>query len=232
MGYALAQAVVGSQNASSALGRTNTFGSAAAVNNLIVVAAIVNGGTNPTLSVSDGVNTYTQAGTNNFTAGNTREYVWTAVNVSATALAVTVTPSAAGFVSFAIMEFAGGATSSVQDGSAATYYATGGSTAPATTALTVSQANDLIVGILTHNGTVTALTPGANYTQAYENEATTNMPINVTDTNFGARVRVPNNRVGPMALRRLYRSPAYPFDSTVSTGTTTNRRRRVICAGA
>jgi hypothetical protein len=54
----------------------------------------------------------------------------------------------------------------------------------------------------------------------------------ITDTNFGARVRVPNNRVGPMALRRLYRSPAYPFDSTVFTGTTTNRLRRLICAGA
>jgi hypothetical protein len=53
----------------------------------------------------------------------------------------------------------------------------------------------------------------------------------VTDTNFGGRVRVPNNRVGPMALRMLYRAPAFPFDSTVST-VTANRRRRLICAGA
>jgi hypothetical protein len=179
MGYTLSQTPTGSQNASSASARATTYSSSTTSGNTLIVVGVSNGTGNPTLSISDSnTNSWTQVFLANDTTNNTRVYGWVAPNcVGGASHSVTLTPSAAAFISMGIMETAGGATSSPQDGSGATLV-NSNTNAPSTGSVTTSQINDLIFGCLTQNGSPATLTPGANYTQAYENESVTNMPIN------------------------------------------------------
>jgi hypothetical protein len=125
----------------SASARTTVFGSNVSAGNLIVVG-VETYNTGITVGVTDSCgNTYTQAGSY-ATNGLIKSSLWYARNITGGACTITVTPSASAYVSIQASEYSGADRVSPLD-SVAT--GTGTSTTPSTSALTVTNADSLVV---------------------------------------------------------------------------------------
>lgn len=149
------------QFASSSSARTLAFTANVTTGSLIVVGvATAFGGSGITVTVSDNLNgAHTQAGGYGG-ASNNRASVWYFVNTTPGACTVTVTPSASTYVTIAIHEYAGVATSSALDGTnsnAAT------SSTQTTGSVPVNNPDTLVFGAISGTSTPTAPAASAPY---------------------------------------------------------------------
>lgn len=165
-------------NTTAAASLALSFSSLPAVNSLIVVKAAWFPASSTTITISDNQgNTYTQSVNAVDGGGSVRCSIhWATATTSSGTFTVTVNPSGASDdITIVIEEYAGVTTSSPTDG--ATNNA-GNSTGPTSNTLTPSQANDLLVAVLTHAGTDRTLTEGGGFSLAAEDEGgSAHMPI-------------------------------------------------------
>lgn len=175
----------GNAFASSAAGRAIAYVNPTTSGNTLVVCAIAfvgSGSVTPTFTITDDQGNsanYVSAVNINGQASSAGSRIVAAIYVcpnctGGASHTVTVTPSIACFVSFGISEFTAGNPSPL-DGSNG-IIATA-NTAVTTNSIPVSQNNELIVAVMSTDGTTTTITPDAAYAEAFEIESATNSPI-------------------------------------------------------
>lgn len=125
------------------------------------------------LSISDGVNTYTQAAGSPFTDGGQRMAIWTTVAASTTSLTIVGTNTLnTNYTSCAALIVSGVPASSIIDRVAEAANSSTTSFVSGTTA-TTCEANEMLVGLFAHNDS-TGATGGSGYTVRQESGTAAN----------------------------------------------------------
>jgi hypothetical protein len=163
------------------------FASSVTAGSLLVVCVSHYTSTSGNCTVSDSKSqTYTQVGTQmaGLHDSSQKLEVWYTENAGAGATTITVNPpGSSSDIRIAILEYSGISTSGSVDVTISAQADTA-STAVDTSNLTTTQANDLLVGVMTHYSATMTITPSASYTQRQENETNSaDCAINVEDRN-------------------------------------------------
>lgn len=142
--------------------------------NTIIVCSVNSGSVVTAItSVTDSRgNTYVARGPGFVNGHNTVE-IWSTVNSGTGPCTVTVTYADNCEASITVSEFSGVASSSVVDVTGGV----NGSAGDATTSLITTNADDVLIGTMTHTSEQTTMTPGTNFTVLAEVEDVTHMPI-------------------------------------------------------
>lgn len=134
---------------------------------LTIAGSVVINGVADSLS-----NTYTQVATG-FTHGGILNQIWYAPVTTSGACTVTITCGANAECTFTASEFSGVASTSVVDVSGGA----NGAASPATVSLVTTNANDVLIGAVSHASTSVSMTSGSGFTILAESEADAHMPF-------------------------------------------------------
>lgn len=220
----------GLQSSGSVASLSKAFTSNVSFGTLLIAATIGNNGTRHGASscADDRSNAYTRDV--NFTdpgVALTQGCVYSAQSGSAGACTVTLTPTGGNdFVSMGIAEFSGMFRTSPLDTTAT---GNGSSTSPASGTLTTSQ-TDVIVGVMSFDGSNTAIGVGGSYNLIFEDEDTTDMPISseyrITSADVTASFTLGASRAWIVSAA-AYKEAPVSLAPTLHRRTWTHRTRRV-----
>lgn len=148
------------------------FGSNVTAGNAIIVCT-----TTPGSLIVDSIadtlsNTYAPIGVG-FTNSGIKNEIWAALNVAGGACTVTVTTSGNAECAGTVSEFSGVAASSASDITGGAF----GSDATATVSISTSNADDVLIGCMSHASAEVTLTSGSGFSILAESEPAVHMPL-------------------------------------------------------